>query len=369
MSRATPLWQQALTWTVLIAAFGLMAMLSFQSERSRSPGAGLAGMLHLGKQFARHEQWLPQSKPMEGVGYDGQFFYYQAQDPLALRGAWQNLDSPAYRFQRMFYPLAAYLLSGGDKEALPGVMLGISLAAGLATYLIMCAWAMKLGAPPWWGLFYLCCYGLFFPMMAGLSEPVANLFLAAGLYLAWQGRARLAGLIWLFMALTKEYYLVLPLAAFFRAWWRKQAGKYWYLLPLTGGLAWQLYVYSRFDRFSFEQSQGNFTWPLAGVIGHLVETPYPSHIAFCVAFLAAVALCLYLLLRGPRRLDVWLYGLLLLVPVLAGHAIWQSEMGFLRVFSPVYLAYLLVLFKERSLLTALPGLGFLVNTGLQLMHM
>ena len=51
----------------------------------------------------------------------------------------------------------------------------------------------------------------------------------------------------------------------------------------------------------------------------------------------------------------------LIMPVIGGQAIWESDVSFVRMFSPAYLVYLLVLFKERSVLTAIPGLIFLLS--------
>ena len=49
--------------------------------------------------------------PAGTEGYDGQFFYYIAVDPA---GARPKIDVPAYRYQRILYPLLVRWLSLGQ---------------------------------------------------------------------------------------------------------------------------------------------------------------------------------------------------------------------------------------------------------------
>ena len=64
------------------------------------------------------------------IGYDGQFVFYIALDPA--RAHW-SIDSPSYRYTRIFYPILARVLSLGNPTTLPYVLLLINwlgLAAG-----------------------------------------------------------------------------------------------------------------------------------------------------------------------------------------------------------------------------------------------
>lgn len=69
-----------------------------------------------------------------GPGYDGQFFYR-----LALR-PWTHqrtefgitLDQPAYRQQRIVYPLLTFILARGAPPATAWALLGCNLAAAAA---------------------------------------------------------------------------------------------------------------------------------------------------------------------------------------------------------------------------------------------
>ena len=91
----------------------------------------------MGKHFAKDKRFVPKIKFVEKIGYDGQFFFYAAQDPFGRKGAARNMDSPSYRYQRMFFPLLLNLLYGGDKDSIAHWMAGLNLAAVFGTFLVM----------------------------------------------------------------------------------------------------------------------------------------------------------------------------------------------------------------------------------------
>jgi hypothetical protein len=341
----------------------------FDSEKRRSLPGGLVQMLHLGKHYLKETQYLPGEIKLERVGYDGQFFYYMAQDPLAQQGAWRNLDSPSYRFQRILFPGFLYLITGGDKESLPLSMLMVNLAALLGIFMVLCLWCRDLNISRLWGVLLLCNYGVIYPAFVGLSEPVANFLLVLSLYLLWYEKAGWAAFSMALMVLCKEYYILLPGAALVWVWVIRGKGRLAYAIPLVVGAAWQLAIYWRFGVFAFQQSSGNFDWPLLWLVRHLMETPYPSHIAFCVATLLLLATALWCWIRGPISKELVLLSLFLLLPLAAGPSIWASENGFMRVFSPAYLIYLLVVMGDRRWVTLIPAVAFAVHAVLQINHM
>jgi hypothetical protein len=66
------------------------------------------------------------------LGYDGQFFYRLALDPLTAEKTdfGITLDLPAYRAQRTVYPLIAWILSfGGRPSMVPTVMILVNVLA------------------------------------------------------------------------------------------------------------------------------------------------------------------------------------------------------------------------------------------------
>ncbi|MEW5911341.1 MAG: hypothetical protein AB1814_02220, partial [Thermodesulfobacteriota bacterium] len=360
--RGASRWLAALLpYGALVAAFLLVSGLAYYAESEARGYSQPTALIDLGRHFAKDPRWVPSGAVLrpEAYGYDGQFFLYMAQDPWAQRGAWANIDSPAYRYQRMLYPLVLNLLSNGDKDRLPGLMLAFNLACLLAAFLVMCRLAVRLGAPLPWALFFLCAYGLFQPVWLGLSEPLANLLLAWGLYAVAAGALWWASLALGLMVLTKEHYAAAPVMGAAWCWLLGRRGLLAYLLPLAAGLAWQLWLWQHFGHPTFEQSNaGNFTWPLLGSLGLLLSPTHWHEALVALGFWSLLGLNALLLWRDWQRLDLWLLAGLLLVPLCGGESIWGHSFSYPRVLSPAYLAYLAVLFKERSALAAMPGALF-----------
>lgn len=369
--RSSPRLARALTWACLLAAFLAVSALVLYSEAQQRGSAHPTALIYLGKHFARDPRWVPRDAVLqqEAYGYDGQFFLYMAQDPWARLGAWANIDSPAYRYQRVLYPFLLNLLSGGDKQRLPFLMLALNLALLLAAFLVMVRLAGRLGAPLPWALFFLASYGLFQPVYLGLSEPLANLLLALSLYALTAGALWWAALAMGLMVLGKEYYAVVPALGAVWTWLLRRRGLICFLLPLACGLVWQLMLWQRFGHPAWEQSNpGNFTWPLKGALGLLASPAHFREVLVVLGFLALLALSAALLARDWRRLDLWLLASLLLVPLWGGQSIWGHNFSYPRVLSPAYLAYLAVLFKERTWWAAAPGALFGGQAALRLLQ-
>ncbi|MGH2504376.1 MAG: AZOBR_p60025 family cell surface glycopolymer formation protein [Ktedonobacterales bacterium] len=139
-----------------------------------------------------------------GIGYDGQYFYYMALDP---RNAHFYIDFPSYRYTRILYPMAARLLALGQPALIPYTLLLLNwLAIGAGTFLVA-AWLKRRNLSPWLALSYGCYPGLFLALQHDLSEPLAYALVALGVYLYdYGGRRRLlmAGITFGLAALARE---------------------------------------------------------------------------------------------------------------------------------------------------------------------
>jgi hypothetical protein len=83
-------------------------------------------------------------------GYDGQFNYYMALDPVNAR---YYMDVPAYRYGRILFPMTARLLALGQPDVVPYTLILINWLAlaggtlGLASALLSPLWRAR---PPWY---------------------------------------------------------------------------------------------------------------------------------------------------------------------------------------------------------------------------
>lgn len=147
--------------------------------------------------------------PLGFATYDGHFSYQIA---VRFLESPPYLDVPAYRFQRLTYPLIARILALGQPQFVPWVLILVNITAiGLGT------WATEklltgLHVSGWYALVY----GLYGAQMVGLrtnlTEPVAMLFVMLGI-LAWSEERRWWSVVAFALAiLGKEPMIMFPAA-------------------------------------------------------------------------------------------------------------------------------------------------------------
>lgn len=113
-----------------------------------------------------------------GEGYDGQFYYYLALDPLNARF---YMDSPGYRYLRPVYPAVARAAAFGQRTLVPWTLLLVNLAAIVAATALLSRYLQARGTPPAYALLYGIAPGTLVAVQRDLTEPVAFLLVAAAL--------------------------------------------------------------------------------------------------------------------------------------------------------------------------------------------
>ncbi|MBE9471547.1 MAG: hypothetical protein IMY75_05530 [Chloroflexi bacterium] len=154
----------------------------------------LVGLAYVGITLARHGgdplafalvgTQYSQGDPQGTQGYDGQFAYYIARDPA---GGWRFCDVPAYRYQRILYPLLAWALALGRSAAVGWALVALNVAAlAGGTYFTERLLAAR-GVNCWYALVYGLYGGLVAGLRLDLPEPLAYGLVQAGLW-AWEER-------------------------------------------------------------------------------------------------------------------------------------------------------------------------------------
>lgn len=133
----------------------------------------------LGTQFS-------QGDPNGSEGYDGQFAYQIALNPV---GAAPYIDVPAYRYQRILYPLTARLLALGQAALTPWSLIIVNIGA-----IALGTWATEqllrhLRVSRWYALVYGLYGGQLLSLRADLNEPLAHAFVQLAM-LAWAKERR-----------------------------------------------------------------------------------------------------------------------------------------------------------------------------------
>jgi hypothetical protein len=114
-------------------------------------------------------------------GYDGQFAYFIARDPS---GGCRLCDVPAYRYQRILYPLLAWTLAFGQPEVVGWTLIVVNVAALVAgTYFTERLLAAR-GVSRWYALAYGMYGGLVAGLRLDLTEPLAHGLVQGALW-AW----------------------------------------------------------------------------------------------------------------------------------------------------------------------------------------
>jgi hypothetical protein len=161
--------------------------------------------------FARLGDGFRNGRPVGREGYDGQFAYFIAIDPRPASAA-EHLDIPAYRYQRLLYPLLARLLALGQPALIPWTLVLINLVAQVVgTYLVE-TWLVGHRLSRWYALIYGLWIGLVSAVRVDLSEPLCYALVAGALLAHFQGRRWLAALCLALAVLAKETALLFAAA-------------------------------------------------------------------------------------------------------------------------------------------------------------
>lgn len=162
-----------------------------------------------------------EGEPAGSEGYDGQFAYFIALDPV---GASQRLDAPSYRYQRILYPMLARWLALGRPDILPWTLVSLNVVALAAGTALMERLLLHYGVGRWYALTYGLYAGQLMSARLDLNEPLSYSLVIAAIWAMEQERPVWSALLFALAALTKETALVFAGAygayLFLAAGWR-----------------------------------------------------------------------------------------------------------------------------------------------------
>lgn len=332
----------------------------------------LYGPIQFGHSFAAVTH-PPHGAPVQSpFGYDGQFYWIQAQDPLLLRHA-TVLDMARYHpdfLQRLAYPGLAFVLALGQRAALPAGLLGVDvlsvlgITAGFA--IVMRRW----GRSPWWALAVGLTPGLLMPVLRDLTDPLATAAMLGGL-LAWERRRRWwAGALLATATLAREPMIVAVagVAADSAAQaWRARGDRAavgralraaWPVAAVPVGVfvAWQAYIRLRYDPAAAVGGGGPLTpTPNLRLFGSFVAELHRTlrqdsavaaawDITYMALVLCAITGSLLVLRRGITAAGVTAVLLAAMLPVVY----FDDEWSISRYGAPLFAALLLTGLQRRS---------------------
>ncbi len=204
------------------------------------------------------------------AGYDGQFAYYMALDPSPRQVA-PLLDTPAYRYQRILYPLLARLLAFGSQHAIPWTLLGVNLLAHALGTAALALWLHGRGIWPGFALTYAGWAGLVSGVGLDLNEPLAFALVAASWLSSTRGRSGWAAVLMAAALFTKETAILFWAALLIGEVFGRRRPRLIGGLVLAGALfgAWQVWLHAIWGAFGLASGGAMatpFEWiPLMGL--------------------------------------------------------------------------------------------------------
>lgn len=199
------------------AVLALTAVLFVLLRFAVAGGGDIGSFVYAGQQFTGPQAGVPVTP---GPGYDGQFAYRLALDPAELDEFSDDirLDTPL-RLERIAYPAFAWLVAGGQDEAVPTSLVVVNLLALAGLGYLGGLLARRAGRHALWGLLLAGYWGYLFSLGRDLHEIVTGLFVLAGLLAYRDRRGLLAGGLFGVAVLARETALLVVVAiAAVRLW-------------------------------------------------------------------------------------------------------------------------------------------------------
>jgi hypothetical protein len=258
--RATPASRRRaralISWTdrpVLTGLIALLAATGFVVARwDLWARRNISRFILIGQHFA-HPAQLPPGMPLRAAyGYDGQFYYRLAINPLNFsHTAYGITVDRAYRFMRIGYPAITWLVSFSQRSLVPYMLVAVNVAAIGALAYLGAMFARQGGRHAAWGLLLPGYFGLATSLSRDTAEPVAAAFLLAGLLAIRARRPVTAACLLAFASLTRETVMVAVAAiaivrviGWLRHRYRPGREDITWVLPAVVFAAWQVVVYA-----------------------------------------------------------------------------------------------------------------------------
>ncbi len=278
---------------------------------------------------------------LKADGYDGQYFYAIARNPWRRLSLADEIDCPPLRHARILYPVAGWLLSGGQPRLLVWALPAVNLLAIAALAALGALLADRQGFNPWWGftLPLAVCAGL--PALRDLSDTLSAAALAA-LLAAWLLRGP-----WWALALSaaaaafaRDPNAAVVLLVLGGAAWRRDArASLGLAAALVAWAGWMAAIRLLYGTWSFTAVRGDLGAPGRGLwhcVSHLAGGPRPQAVltaACLVGLLLEVGLAVRLFFGPADRVTVLVAlagaGLAILGDVPVYNDVW----GYARIFT------------------------------------
>lgn len=324
------------------------------------------GFVHAGDRFVNPAQ-APSDLIVRRneVGFDGTGFYRFALNP-STRDRFEHgieLDIPAFRHQRILFPLIAWGLSAGGRSGAVGwALIAVNLAGFAGIGYVAGALAKHVGRDALWGLLLPFYPGFAVSLGLDTAEIVAAFFASCGILLLLRERFGLATLALVAAMFTRETTLLIAMgiglswviARKTRRPEQDATPSFVFIVPAVAYGVWEIIL-----RWWWGE------WPLSGGSAVDVAAPFTGLVeaargwpqtdgtqaAYQIILVAAMAAFITTVFIAARRSSppyaiLIAFGAGTLLAVLYSRAIWLHHWGFLRAFTETYLLGAIVILRS-----------------------
>jgi hypothetical protein len=284
-------------------------------------------------------------------GFDGTGFYRFALDPVTRERTDFGilLDHPAFRHQRIAYPLLAWALGGGGNPiGVAWALIAINIAGLMAIAWLGAALARGAGRHEAWGLAFAANPAFALALGVDTAEIVAGAGLLGGLLALRRARWGAAAVVLTLAMFARETTLILAAGGIAAALLRRGRDRppMWvFATPIAVYVLWQVLLGVWWRGFALGSGAGlDIGPPFAGIASGVAAWTPPQvaldglHLVLLIAIVGFAVTALRSAARGAgpvhERATLVLSAVLI---ALTSEAIWFHHWGFLRATAELYL--------------------------------
>jgi hypothetical protein len=298
------------------------------------------------------------------TGYDGQFYYRLALNPFTSKQTdfGVHIDSPAYRHQRIFYPLLVSVLSFNNPGRIP-----INLI--LVNYIALCciAWlgstyVKSINIPALWGILFSFYPGFLLSLSRDLTEIIAACFVLATLLSLRKDKPVIATVLLSAAIFTRETAALVAISGALiyclnimkqRNW--QKLPWYFFTVPILSFSCWEVFLFFHWGNIPLVGEVQKIRVPFTGVIRFFSTFLPPTKFAetFFLFELLFIIITLYLasisLQSSSSHMHIkttWVLYLILMS--LHKQTIWCEDWSFFRLFTECYMFSLLLALGAKT---------------------
>lgn len=285
-------------------------------------------------------------------GYDSQFFWALAVDPLlrdtAIR---KSIDSPGYRSQRILLPFLTWCVVRDPAYIIYGLWawICIGLVLGIAAVIRLCRFFQIPSLIPL--IFFVFNPGVVLALVHPMSDTLASGLFLMGLAFWVKDQKWVAALFFALACLTREFMAIYIFFIVVHNLWTTE--KIRLKTNLSLGLAiipillWQYFIKLNFGSWATEGSLRNFDWPFLGTVKAVLSQGLMD--LDVVGALCLHTLCILMIFNCFKMKKqflgfmTWSSALLMCV---SGEAIMESDWAYTRVSILLIVLCILTLFQQ-----------------------